>query len=85
MTRFAHHRNPTNEADAALMAAVGILRDESLPFAARVKAHLRCLDAHARLSGEMIQRIDLDDTAASVGRALLEFRPLELLPWERHG
>jgi hypothetical protein len=43
----------------ALKASVEILTEDSLPLEARLKARVRCLEAHARLCCQIVNRSNL--------------------------
>mgnify|MGYP006056924387 CR=1 FL=1 len=69
-------------AGAALKASVDILSDESLPLAARISAHLKCLEAHARICAQLVGECNLSESEQNTLSALMSYRPSQPEPAE---
>jgi hypothetical protein len=57
----------------ALKASVDIVSDDSLPLEARIKAHLKCVEAHARICGQLVSRSNLSEEEQKTLSALMSY------------
>lgn len=67
------------DACEALKASVDILSEESLPLEARVRAHLKCLESHARICAQLVGESNLSEDEQNTLSALMRYYP------PRHG
>ena len=69
-----------SEACDALNASIDILSDESLPLDARLKAHDRCLEAHARVCEKIVSESRLIKAERAALVSLMTYQTSEKPP-----